>query len=74
MENFKGNIVDLIHKRIYPETFSVIDAHIVNLKEIPKVIENDIVPKFIDAHIHIEKFDIFALPLSRELCNCFRSS
>ncbi|KAF3361834.1 Adenine deaminase [Chlamydiales bacterium STE3] len=55
MQIFKGNIVDLIHKRIYPGSFEVDKERILNLRETPgEVYDTYIVPGFVDAHVHVE--------------------
>lgn len=55
MAAYTGNIVDLIHKRIYPGSFKIVDGRICDLKELPgKHFDTTILPGFIDSHVHIE--------------------
>ena len=50
----KGNIVDILNRRIYKGEVSVENGKIVEIKESSHSFENYILPGFVDAHIHIE--------------------
>ncbi len=49
-----GQIVDLVHSRIFPGTVTVTDNKITDIVEQPTAENRFIMPGFIDAHIHIE--------------------
>lgn len=49
-----GQIVDLVHSRIFPGSVTVNEGKITEIKELPKAEKRYIMPGFIDAHIHIE--------------------
>jgi adenine deaminase len=49
-----GNIVDVIHKRIFPGTVKIKNGKIISVKECENVPSIYILPGLIDAHIHIE--------------------
>lgn len=49
-----GQIVDIINKRIYPGTVTIINGHINNIAESSQATDQYILPGFIDAHVHIE--------------------
>ena len=49
-----GQIVDLVHSRIFPGSVAVDDGKIVEIKPLPAAEQRFIMPGFIDAHIHIE--------------------
>ena len=50
----KGNIVDILNRRVYKGEVEVKSGKIVSVKEANHNQENYILPGFIDAHIHIE--------------------
>lgn len=52
----KGNIVDIINKRIYAASVDVADGIIKKIEEIAddETLQNFILPGFIDSHVHIE--------------------
>jgi adenine deaminase len=53
--NISGNIVDILHKSIFPGTVFVEDGHIVSiLRESQKNYNQYVLPGFVDAHVHIE--------------------
>ena len=52
--SLSGQIVDLVHSRIFPGEISVIDGKINYIKELPIAEYRYILPGFIDAHVHIE--------------------
>ena len=52
--SLSGQIVDLVHSRIYPGRITVNDSKITEIEELPKAEQRYILPGFIDAHIHIE--------------------
>lgn len=56
MDSFtlSGNIVDVIHRRIFPGTLTIENGRIVNITENDKSYPHYIMPGFIDAHVHIE--------------------
>ena len=49
-----GQIVDLVHSRIFPGKITVDDGIIAKIEELPSAESRIILPGFIDAHIHIE--------------------
>lgn len=52
--SLSGQIVDLVHSRIYPGRVTVTDSKITEIEELPMAEQRYILPGFIDAHIHIE--------------------
>ena len=50
----KGNIIDVIRRRIFPGEITIKGIHIVDIIETREKYENYILPGFVDAHIHIE--------------------
>lgn len=50
----KSNLLDAINKNIYPAEILIEDKKIKSIKKIDEVLDNYILPGFIDAHIHIE--------------------
>lgn len=56
MQHFtiQGQLVDLIHRRIYPANVTIQDRKIVSVEEIPHAPSQLIMPGFVDAHVHIE--------------------
>ena len=49
-----GQIVDLVHSRIFPGSITVDDGKIAEIVPLPSAEQRFIMPGFIDAHIHIE--------------------
>jgi adenine deaminase len=49
-----GQIVDLVHSRIFPGSVTVDDGKIAEITPLPSAEQRFIMPGFIDAHIHIE--------------------
>lgn len=49
-----GNIVDVLHERIFPGTLEVIDGKITGIIRDGKPHKRFIIPGFIDAHVHVE--------------------
>ncbi|MEZ7949335.1 MAG: adenine deaminase [Flavobacteriaceae bacterium] len=52
--NVKGNIVDILNKRIFKGEVCVENGQILAIREVNHEVENYILPGFVDAHIHIE--------------------
>ena len=52
--NVKGNIVDILNKRIFKGEVVIENGHISAIREVNHSEENYILPGFVDAHIHIE--------------------
>jgi len=52
--NVKGNIVDILNKRIFKGEVCIENGRISAIKEVNHEVENYILPGFVDAHIHIE--------------------
>ena len=52
--SLSGQIVDLVHSRIFPGEITVIDQKINRIIALPSAENRYIMPGFIDAHIHIE--------------------
>ncbi|MBS9396067.1 MAG: adenine deaminase [Dolichospermum sp. OL03] len=49
-----GNIVNVLHRRIFPGTIYIQDGHIQNIVQDQGQYSEYILPGFIDAHVHIE--------------------
>ena len=52
--SLSGQIIDLVHSRIFPGRLTVNDSKITEIEELPVADQRYIMPGFIDAHIHIE--------------------
>ena len=52
--NVKGNIVDILNKRIFKGEVCVENGQISAIREVNYEVDNYILPGFVDAHIHIE--------------------
>ena len=52
--NVKGNIVDILNKRIFKGEVCIENGQISAIREVNHEVENYILPGFVDAHIHIE--------------------
>ena len=52
--NVKGNIVDILNKRIFKGELVIENGQISAIREVNHEVENYILPGFVDAHIHIE--------------------
>ena len=52
--NVKGNIVDILNKRIFKGEVCVENGQISAIREVNHEVDNYILPGFVDAHIHIE--------------------
>ena len=52
--NVKGNIVDILNKRIFKGEVCLENGQISAIREVNHEVENYILPGFVDAHIHIE--------------------
>ena len=52
--NVKGNIVDILNKRIFKGEVCLENRQISAIREVNHEVENYILPGFVDAHIHIE--------------------
>jgi adenine deaminase len=50
----KGNIVDILNKRIFKGEVCIENGQISAIREVNHGVENYILPGFVDAHIHIE--------------------
>jgi adenine deaminase len=50
----QANIVDIVHRRVYPGTVQVVDGKIASIVEDQGSYETFLMPGFVDAHIHIE--------------------
>ncbi len=53
-KQIKGQIVDIINKRIFKGEVTISNGKIVSIQEMQHNVETLIMPGFIDAHIHIE--------------------
>lgn len=51
---YKGNIVDIINRRIFPGTVIIEKGYIKSITEDSNQYNEYILPGFIDAHVHIE--------------------
>ena len=49
-----GQIVDLVHRRIFPGEIVVVNGKIASITQIAEASGNFILPGFIDAHVHVE--------------------
>ncbi|MBK8620425.1 MAG: adenine deaminase [Saprospiraceae bacterium] len=54
MEKLKGNLIDILQKKIFPAEIVITDGIITQISEIDETCEHYILPGFIDAHVHIE--------------------
>jgi len=52
--NVKGNIIDILNKRIFKGEVVIENGQISAIREVNHEVENYILPGFVDAHIHIE--------------------
>mgnify|MGYP002855538798 CR=1 FL=1 len=52
--SLNGQIIDIVHSRIFPGQVSVADGKITEVRELDVAASYYIMPGFIDAHIHIE--------------------
>jgi len=52
--NVKGNIIDILNKRIFKGEVVIENGYILAIREVNHEVENYILPGFVDAHIHIE--------------------
>ena len=52
--SLSGQVVDLVHSRLFPGTVTVCDGKIASVTETPSAEQRFIMPGLIDAHIHIE--------------------
>jgi len=52
--NVKGNIVDILNKRIFKGEVCLENGQISAIREVNHEVENYILPGFVDSHIHIE--------------------
>src|ERR1700754_2617586 len=55
--SIKGNLVDILGKRIYAAEVTVADGKISNIKELPtsnSPLPTFLLPGFIDSHVHVE--------------------
>jgi adenine deaminase len=50
----ESNLIDIRQKAIYPARVNIQNGKISSIEKIDKVVENYILPGFIDAHVHIE--------------------
>ncbi len=50
----QANIVDIVHRRVYPGTVQIADGKIASITEDQGSYETFLMPGFVDAHIHIE--------------------
>src|SRR6187401_618806 len=54
-ESIQGNIVDVIHKRVFPGEIEIIESKIGRVRELSEVsFKSYILPGLVDAHVHIE--------------------
>ena len=52
--SLSGQIIDLVHSRIFPGRVSVNEGKIVDIQELDTADPRVIMPGFVDAHIHVE--------------------
>jgi adenine deaminase len=50
----KGNLVDILHRKIYPAEVEVVNGKILQIREIQEENLPFLMPGFIDAHVHVE--------------------
>jgi len=53
-QSYAGNVVDLVHKRIFPGIVLVENGEVAEITETNETYTNYILPGFIDSHIHLE--------------------
>lgn len=54
MRQLKGNIVDIVEKRIFPGMIEIEEGKIISVSTIDEACSNYILPGLIDSHVHIE--------------------
>ena len=56
MEQFTlvANLVDIPARRIFPAEIVVVKGRIVSIQEVDGLVENFVLPGFVDAHVHVE--------------------
>ena len=50
----KGQIVDVLNKRIFKGEITFKEGRIISIEEVDHDVDSFIIPGFVDAHIHIE--------------------
>ena len=53
-ETFSGNIVDILHSKIYPGSLKISDGIIRDIVKEDRSYDHYIIPGFVDSHVHIE--------------------
>ncbi|ACN92516.1 adenosine deaminase [Borreliella burgdorferi] len=51
----EANYIDILNKEIYLTSITIANGHIVSMTKINAILDEYILPGFIDAHIHIER-------------------
>ena len=64
MITIKANIVDVIHKKIYPARI-FFDTHIQKIEPLSEPVEKFILPGLVDAHVHVESSMLPPLEFAR---------
>lgn len=54
MFKIEANYIDILNKEIYPASITIENGHIVSMTKINAILDEYILPGFIDAHIYIE--------------------
>ncbi len=49
-----GNVVDILHRRVFPGRLSIVKGKIASVRELPEAEDTFLLPGFVDAHVHIE--------------------
>ncbi len=65
MQEFRGNLIDVVHQRIFAATVRVSGGKIVAIEETDQAGSNFLLPGFVDAHVHIESSMLTPAEFSR---------
>jgi len=60
-----GNIVDVLHKKIFPGTLKILNGGIIEISENKRCYDRFIIPGFVDSHVHIESSMLVPSEFSR---------
>jgi adenine deaminase len=60
-----GNIVDVLHKKIFPGTLEILNGRIIKISENKRFYDRFIIPGFVDSHVHIESSMLIPSEFSR---------
>jgi len=63
----KGNIVDVIKRKIFPGRLEIQDDKIIAVEELGESFHSYLIPGFVDAHVHIESSMLTPVEFSRAI-------